>query len=68
MEKKIIDAEQLNSVSGGTDVEHYTECPACGSKNIKLLKTEGDASLGYSKYRCLDCGYEEMHAYGEFGA
>lgn len=66
MEKDVIWADQLSQVAGGTGAEHYTECPACGSKNIKLMKSEGDSKLGYAKYYCPDCGYSETHAYGEF--
>ena len=41
MEKNDIRVDQLDKVAGGTGVEHYSECPACGSKNIRLQKTEG---------------------------
>ena len=66
MEKNDIKVDQLSKVAGGTGVEHYAECPACGSKNIQLQKTEGDSKLGYAQYYCPDCGYKETHAFGEF--
>ena len=63
---RMLNMEDLEIVAGGTGISHYTECPACGSKNIRIQKTEGDSKLGYATYYCPDCGYKETHTFGDF--
>lgn len=48
-DKQLLNLEDLEKVSGGTDFDENDRCPNCGSKNISLI-------LYARLHFCNDCG------------
>ena len=59
-EKKDVDPEESERVSGGVEAESEIHCPRCRSHSIQLADPGDIGSLPV--YRCRICGFEWMKA------